>query len=163
MSNRSLLSIALPLALLLAGCGDPPPPPDGDPPAGLEETTPTPEEAPVQDPMEEMAHVTIPLDEANGTGVSGEAMLMYDDDTIIVVVDVEGFPTEGEYAAHIHSGSCAEGGPVAAPLNPILGLADGTGTSTTTLEGHEVELTAPHFIQIHGEGGSPITCGDLVH
>jgi len=148
----TLPAVFIALPFLLMGCGEAPPPP------------PVEDEMPVQEdvaPMDDIIHAEIPLHEVNGSGVTGEAMAMHSDDAVVVVLDLEGLPAEGEYAAHIHSGTCAEGGGVAAPLNPVMGLADGTGTSTTTLDPHDIPLDAPHFIQVHGEGGTPIACGDM--
>ncbi len=154
-SASRLFALLLVVPLMLVGCGEaPPPPPDAeDPPAEME-----PEPA---DPMEDVIHATTPLSEVNGSGVTGEAMAMHSDDAVVMVIDVEGLPEEGEYAVHIHEGTCAEGGPVAEPLNPIMGLGDGTGTSTTTLEPDAIPEDEPHFIQVHGEGGTPIACGDI--
>jgi hypothetical protein len=149
---RRLWALAL-LAPLVACGGD-------ESPAPAAETVPPPatEAAP---PPTEMMHATVVLDEVNSSGVSGEAMAMHSDDAVVVILDLDGLTDEGEYAAHIHIGSCAEGGPVAVSLNPVLGLADGTGTSTTTLEAHELTEGDPHFIMVHGEGGTPIVCGDM--
>ncbi|GEM_PF-621720 len=152
----SVLAILFALPLILVGCGEAPPPPDtDDPPAEMEPA------AEPMDPMEDVIHATIELAEVNGSGVSGEAMAMHSDDAVIIVIDLEGLPEEGEYAAHIHEGTCAEGGPVAEPLNPVMGLGDGTGTSTTTLDPDVIPEDEPHFIQVHGEGGTPIACGDI--
>lgn len=153
------LGTALPVALLLAAAGlvaaceapEPELPPDFDIEAVEEEVPPAPE----------VTHATIPLEEVNGSGVSGEAMAMHTEESVTVVIEVEGLPEEREYAAHVHEGSCAEGGPVAEPLNPVLGLADGTGSSTTILEPDALSPDEPHFIQVHGEGGTPIACGDV--
>ncbi len=144
-------------ALLLPACGADEP--ADDMPPEVEEAPPTMEAAP--SPMDTMVHVTIALAEANGSGVSGEAMAMHAEDAVVVILELEGLPGEAEYAAHIHRGQCADGGPVAVPLDPVVGLADGTGTSTTTLEADELEEDAPYFIQVHGEGGTPIACGDM--
>ena len=145
---------ALALLAPLAACGG------DEAPAPATETAPPPAtEAPP--PPTEMMHATVVLDEVNSSGVSGEAMAMHSDDAVVVILDLDGLTDEGEYAAHIHIGSCAEGGPVAVSLNPVLGLADGTGTSTTTLEADELAEGDPHFIMVHGEGGTPIVCGDL--
>ena len=162
MMIRRLSFPAVPVliaGLALSGCGDPPPPPPADEPPPAE--APASEVAPGEAPMDEMFHATIPLHEVNGSQVSGEAMAMHADDAVIVVIDLEGLPDEGEYEAHVHTGTCEEGGPVAAPLNPILGLADGTGNSTTTLDAEELPADEPHFIQVHGSGGSPVACGDI--
>lgn len=135
------------LFLLAAGCEAPEA--DLEPPAEV-----------MEEPAE-VIHATIPLSEVNGSGVSGEAMAMHDADQVTVVIELEGLPAEGEYAAHVHVGTCEEGGPVGAPLNPVMGLADGTGSSTTILDAEELPADESHFIQVHGEGGEPIACGDI--
>jgi hypothetical protein len=75
---------------------------------------------------------------------------------------MEGLPDASEFAAHVHRGVCAEGGPVAAALNPVVPAMPGTGSSTTTLETAEVPANEPLFVQIHGPSGAPIACGDIV-
>ena len=148
------LAVAALLSLLvLTACGDQPP----------EEAPPTPEAPAEAVETEEMAHYTVDLQEVNGSGVSGQAMGMHADGSVTMFIELEGLPEEGEYAAHIHSGTCESGGPVAVPLNPLLGLADGTGSSTTILEADDILVDAPHFIQVHGEGGTPIACADMEH
>lgn len=117
-------------------------------------------EAPAAPPAE-MMHATITLDQVNSSGVSGEAMAMHSDDAVVVILELEGLTTEGEYPAHVHIGNCADGGPVGVALNPVVGLADGTGTSTTTLELDDLDENDPHFIMVHGDGGAPIVCGDM--
>jgi hypothetical protein len=153
---RFTLGLVALSALLLPGCG-------GDAPA--DDPAPEPEApAPVEaapSPMDTMIHVTIALESLNESGVTGEAMAMHADDAVVVILELEGLPGEGEYAAHIHRGACADVGPVVAPLDPVVGLADGTGTSTTTLEADEIDPDVRHSIQIHGEGGTPIACGDM--
>ncbi len=147
--------------LLLWGCGGDAPPAD----AGSEGATPgaaddaTMEAAP--SPMDTMIPVTIALDAMNESGVTGEAMAMHSDDAVVVILELENLPGEGQFNAHIHAGSCADGGPVLVALNPVAGLADGTGTSTTTLEADELTSDASHFIMVHGEGGTPIACGNM--
>jgi hypothetical protein len=146
---------ALGLLLPLVACGDPEP--DVEP-----MDTPPPEEA-LQEPAPtgEMVHHTITLSEMNDSGVTGEAMAMHSDDAVVLILEMEGLPGEGEYAAHIHHGNCEDGGPVAVPLDPVIGLADGTGSSTTTLELDEMDEDEPHFIMVHGDGGNPVACGDM--
>jgi hypothetical protein len=113
-------------------------------------------------PMDTMLHSTISLTAVGGSGVTGEAMSMHSDDLFVVLVEVQGLPAEGAYPAHIHSGTCESGGPVAVRLNPVNGLSDGTGTSMTTMEASEVASGGSFFVQIHGEGNAPIACGDIV-
>ncbi len=157
-SVSTFLFLALvPLLMLFAACEAP-----EEQPGTMDEPAETMDEPAEPAPQEAApADVSVPLDEVNGSGVSGEAMAMHDAESITVMVEVEGLAEEGEYAAHIHSGSCAEGGGVAAPLDPVLGLPDGTGSSTTILEPDALDPDESYFIQVHGEGGAPIACGDV--
>lgn len=150
------LALAVP-ALVLAGCEAP----ETEPPPAEEETEMETGEMPGEDPAEPLPEETVQLEEVGGSGVSGEAVAMHSEDTVVIVVDLEGLPAEGEYQAHIHSGTCAEGGGVAEPLNPVMGLEDGTGSSTTMFEPDQIPTDEPHFVQVHGDDGSPIACGDM--
>lgn len=143
------------LLLPLVGCA-----PDEAPDPPPAEVSP-PMEGPAAPPAADLMHATIPLQEVNSSGVSGEAMAMHSDDAVVVILDLEGLTAEGEYPAHIHIGTCADGGPVGVALNPVVGLADGTGASTTTLELDDLDPDDPHFIMVHGDGGAPIVCGDM--
>lgn len=156
--GRTALLI-LPLALLsLVACSGDADPDEMQPPA-TEPAAETADEQPTAG--EDMTHQTVPLAAVNESGVSGEAMGMHSDDAVVMMLELEGLPAEGEYAAHIHSGSCADGGSVAVALDPVIGLADGTGASTTTLEPDAIDPDSDHFVQVHGEGGTPIACGDV--
>jgi hypothetical protein len=112
-------------------------------------------------PMDTMMHATITLAAVGSSGVTGEAMTMNSDDLMVLLVELQGLPPEGTFPAHIHAGTCASGGPVAVRLNPVNSLADGTGTSITTMDASEVPADGSFFVQIHGEANAPIACGDL--
>jgi hypothetical protein len=134
--------------------------------AGDEGSEPGPPGAPppvegMAEPVPEVVYATMALSEVNASGVSGEVMTMHSDDAVVVILEVAGLPEEGEYRAHIHLGSCLEGGPVALALSPVVGLADGTGASTTTLEADQLDPRESYFIMVHGEGGAAIVCGDM--
>ncbi len=150
--NSRLSLAALPLFLFACG-GEDVPEPDAAPAPVAEEA------APAAEPATE--HVTIALASSNESGVFGEAMAMHTDESVVVVLEIAGLPAAGEYAAHVHIGTCATGGGVAAALNPVIGLADGTGSSTTTLELSALPAEQSHFVQVHGAGGSPVACGDM--
>jgi len=105
---------------------------------------------------------TVPLDPVGDSEVFGEATMSRSDAEILVVLEVRGLPDEGEYPAHVHEGTCAEGGPVAQPLNPVLSVNDdGTGRSTTGLDPDALDDDGPFFFQVHGRDGAPIACGDI--
>lgn len=151
-------TLALGTAVLVAaGCEIPEeeaPPPMDDRPA----EQPVPDEPPAQPAF-------VPLEPVGDSGVSGEATVIKEADEVVVLIEVAGLPEEGEYAAHIHEGSCEEGGPVHVGLNPVAGMADGTGASTTTLDREELNGDEPvdGFVQVHALDGAPIACGDIDH
>lgn len=132
---------------LVAGCE----PPETEDPF-VDEAVEEPAEAPPG---------TVPLEPVGESGVFGEANATRSANEILVVLTVSGLEEDGEFPAHIHEGTCAEGGPVAVGLNPVIATAgDGSGTSTTALELDDFDHESPHFFQVHARDGPPIACGD---
>ena len=153
------LLLLLPLALLPA-CDV-----EAEPEAFPAETPPpAPEEAPpVSGPPDpELEHAVISLEPVDDSGVAGEALAMHEGDAVVLILEVTGLPGAGEYPAHIHEGDCARGGPVAVTLSPVAGGPDGSGSSTTAMDASELDPNRPLFVQVHGEGGAPIACGNIV-
>ncbi len=105
---------------------------------------------------------TSPIQAVEGSGTTGDFTVTYSATEVELQVRVDGLPEVGEFATHVHRGVCAEGGPVAALLSPVVGTPGGGGTSTTTLPPDALPVTEPLFVQIHGSSGAPIACGDLV-
>jgi hypothetical protein len=105
--------------------------------------------------------VVVPINELNGSGVSGDASLTDNGDgTTTVDVLVDG--ATGGHPAHIHSGTCAELGDVVYPLTDL----DASGASVTTIDVPLAELLAsgPYAINIHlsaDEIGTYVACGDI--
>lgn len=149
----------LPLLLVcvLASCGGDP----GQEPISDDEAAEAPALEGAPSPMDTMLHATIVLAEVGESGISGEAMAMHSDDAVVVILEMQGLTEDINHPAHIHAGRCEEGGPVVVALHPVLGLEDGTGTSTTSLDAWEVSQTAEYFIQVHAEDGTPVACGDM--
>jgi hypothetical protein len=112
-------------------------------------------------PMDTMLHATIALAPVGESGIWGEAMAMHSENTVVVILEMQGLGEAVMHAAHIHAGTCATGGPVAVALSPVTGLEDGTGTSTTSLDAAELGATERYFIQVHTEDGTPAACGDM--
>ncbi|TVR58530.1 MAG: hypothetical protein EA422_16060, partial [Gemmatimonadales bacterium] len=131
--------------LLLAGCGDAPDTDDISPAA---EVAPSPE----REARGEMFQTSMALRPVEGSGVTGEVMALHDADLVTLVVELEGLPAEGEYRIRVGQGTCATGGPEIMELNPVLGVADGTGISTTTLEADALPTDEAQFIEVLGEG-----------
>jgi hypothetical protein len=112
-------------------------------------------------PMDTMLHSTIPLEALAGSGVTGEAMAMHAEEAVVVILELRGLTPGAAHPAHIHSGSCADGGPVAVPLTSITGLEDGTGASTTSIGSADISPSQAYFIQVHATDGTPVACGGM--
>jgi hypothetical protein len=99
------------------------------------------------------AHVA--LNAVGGSTASGMAMMTGTE----LSLSVTGAPASAALQAHVHRGRCGNDQGVAAPLSPITAGADGSGSSTTTLD--SAAVSGEKFVQVHGAGGTPILCGDL--
>ena len=97
----------------------------------------------------------------NRSGVTGTVRADHDGDEVTVTVEVAGLEAGGEYPAHIHSGRCAAGGPVAVPLGRITAGEDGTGRLTTRVAAAELGAEDAAFVQVHGADGAVVACADL--
>jgi len=101
------------------------------------------------------------------SGMGGEVMVAEDPASAGgVVVAVSGAPAGATLAAHIHTGDCATGGGVAAPLEPITVGQDGSGRSSSSVGQTLPELRdGNHYVQVHepnGSPGAPVLCVDIV-
>jgi hypothetical protein len=110
-------------------------------------------------PAEEAREVYVTLDELNDSGMSGVAELTETDDGTLVELVVQG--ATGANPVHIHFGSCADLGEVAAPLTDI----DETGKSETTVDLTIDELTSGEYaINAHESAeniANYVACGDI--
>lgn len=102
------------------------------------------------------------LTEQDASGVSGVADISVNGDGILVQIVMAGL-SEGEHANHIHGGSCAEQGAVEITLDQIVADANGDGSQTTnsTEEGID-HFAVGHYVAVHAEDGTVISCGDVV-
>lgn len=101
------------------------------------------------------APVVSPLAAVENSGVTGEATATHTPTDVTVAVSVSGAP-DAELPAHIHTGTCATGGPVAAELTKLT-----NGQSSTTLTLASLPANQPLFVQVHNAAGAPIACGDM--
>ena len=105
--------------------------------------------------------VVVPIDQLNGSGVSGDASLTDNGDgTTTVDILVDG--ATGGHPAHIHSGTCTELGDVVYPLTDV----DASGESVTVVDATLSDLltTGPYAINIHlsaDEIETYVACGDI--
>ena len=161
--ERGALAFSV-IFLLVTGCGE------GQPVTQQFYVEPAPPDNPTARTDAAAAEVTdreslpsgSPILPVDDSGTTGELSVTYTAGQTVLVIRAEGLPSALEFASHVHRGVCEEGGPVAAALNSVVGQADGTGTSTTILGADALPVTEPLFVQIHGPGGAPVACGDIV-
>lgn len=122
---------------------------------------------------------TISLTPSSDSGVSGTATLTETPGGLEVKLDLRNLVGEEigtEHPAHIHEGgTCADdragnSAPVRYPLTSVVTAQDGTGTSTTVLQGgltlNQLSTGPPKYINVHAaqkgnETPPGIACGDL--
>lgn len=104
--------------------------------------------------------VQVTLAPKNESGIEGTATVRHMADTAHVSVRLSGLTSGNSYPAHIHQGTCQEGGGVAAGLTSVK-AADGSGTSETRIPAGELSMDASYFVQAHLPDGTPAACGDL--
>ena len=99
----------------------------------------------------------VDLDEVNDSGISGEATATHSQqEATVTIVLKEGAKPDVSYPAHIHTGSCKEGGPVAIELATVQNLQSSKTISLASLPADQ-----PAFVQVHGPNGQPVACGDM--
>lgn len=104
--------------------------------------------------------VQVTLEPKNQSGIEGTATIRHMADTVHVTLSLTGLTSGNSYPAHIHQGTCQEGGGVAAGLTAVE-AADGSGSSETRVPASELSMDASHFVQAHLPDGTPAACADL--
>lgn len=105
--------------------------------------------------------VDVTLAPKNETGIDGEARLHHHGDSVHVSLRLAGLESGASYPAHIHRGSCQEGGGVAAGLTSVSAVDTTTGTSETTIAAGQLSMDESYFLQAHLPDGTPAACGDV--
>ncbi len=103
-----------------------------------------------------------------GTNVTGTASVMAGSSagTTSTEITISGAPPNGEHPWHIHSGTCATGGPVVGPATdytPIKADASGNGTSTGTVN-IATPASGDFHVNVHmspSDMKTIVACGDL--
>ena len=101
--------------------------------------------------------VVTDLDEVDDSGISGDATATHSPTEVTVsIVLKEGGKPDVSYPAHIHTGTCEAGGPVAVELSPVSNLQ-----SSKTVPLSALPANQDAFVQVHDPGGKPVACGDM--
>lgn len=99
----------------------------------------------------------IDLDDVNDSGISGEATATHSQqEATVTIVLKDGAKPDVDYPAHIHTGTCKDGGPVAVELGTVRNLQSSKTISLASLPADQ-----PAFVQVHGPDGKPVACGDM--
>ena len=99
--------------------------------------------------------VVTQLAAVGGSNVTGDATATHSPTDVTVAINVTGAPA-GELPAHIHTGTCAAGGPVAVELTKVS-----NGQSSTTVPLSSLPADQSSFVQVHDASGKAIACGDM--
>lgn len=150
MNTRSLAAAALVVVAALAGCAT-----DDEDDGMVSDTAAVAGDTmPNELPMEP---IVSDLDDVNDSGISGEATATHSQQEVTVSILLkDGAKPDVSYAAHIHTGTCEQGGPVAVDIGPVQNLQ-----SSKTVPLSALPADQPAFIQVHGPGGQPVACGDM--
>jgi hypothetical protein len=146
-------SVAVLAALALTACGGS---------SGGTASTPPPTPKPFSGPMQEL----------NGSGVTGTVEIVKGTGSFTVTIKVKGLAPNSNHVNHIHKGVCpGTPGPIAtdviAALQPVSADASGTATATTQVP-HDFALPPEGwYANIHagpdlqGANAKSIACGNL--
>ncbi len=97
----------------------------------------------------------------NDSGMQGHVMVSSSSDALTVKLEVLGLGGDTEYPAHLHRGTCEEGGEVVAELNSPTVASVGLGSSLTALSPDAMEADQSYFVQLHLPDGTPAACADV--
>src|SRR5687767_16018074 len=90
--------------------------------------------APAPAPAAPTEPVEVELDEVDDSNIEGKATATHSPtDVTVAIVLSEGGNTETSYDAHIHTGTCKSGGPVAVELSPVVNLQSTKTVPVTSL------------------------------
>lgn len=147
MNLRTAASAAVTLtSFALAGCsGD-----DTSPPASASATT-----------SGSTSQYSASVSPRNDSGMQGHVMVSAGSDALTIKLEVLGLKGGTEYPAHLHSGTCDQGGEVIADLEPPTVASVGLGSSLTALSPDVMESGQPYFVQLHMPDGTPAACADV--
>lgn len=113
--------------------------------------------APAPAPTVSAEPVVTELDEVDDSGIEGDATATHSaSDVTVSIVLKEGGKTDVSYPAHIHTGTCDKGGPVAVELAPVVNLQ-----SSKTVPLSSLPANQDAFVQVHDASGKAVACGNM--
>ena len=97
------------------------------------------------------------LDEVGDSNIEGDATATHSAQEVTVsIVLKEGGKADVSYPAHIHTGTCESGGPVAVELGTVTNLQ-----SSKTVPLSSLPANQSAFVQVHDASGKPVACGNM--
>lgn len=97
----------------------------------------------------------------NESGMQGHVIVSAGSDALTIKLEVLGLKGGTEYPAHVHSGTCEEGGDVVAELDSPTVASVGLGSSLTELSPDAMQAGQPYFVQLHLPDGTPAACANV--
>lgn len=153
LSRTATIAVTLALPFALA-CG-------GGETGGEIEEGPEMEPAAQQGMTSAAEPATASLQAMGESGVGGEVAFTREGDQLEVQVMAEGLAAAGDFASHIHDGTCAEPGGVVTPLNAVAAPEAGAGEATTSVDATQLEPGGSYLVMVHGQEGAPVACADV--
>lgn len=161
---KRVLTLAVALPLALGACAE-----DEPEDADLEIDSDA-----VEEPMQPMAPVAIQLTAVGGSGITGDATALHEDDEVTVSLNLQGLMEDQEYEAMILPGTCPMAGVTTTPDDEAedemedesiaeleLDVEGVTGTAEATMDADELPATQDAHIAVTDSEGALLACGDI--
>jgi hypothetical protein len=163
-TGQGLAALTSVFALALLACAEP----DAVPPGGAATFPGAAEDADElrgTQPPQGAETIRAFLDPRPGSMMAGTVTVQPRRDAVDVIIEVQAGRAGTTVAARLHSGECADEGPLRAELESIRIQPRGTGRSETTLDLTPGQLfTGAHYVQVYAAEGAPdraLACGDV--
>jgi len=96
----------------------------------------------------------------NGSNVTGDVQFTRNGDSLTVDISAH-MGNPGDYAAHIHNGTCDDFGSVVAPLGNATAAEPGIAETSTTVDATQLQAGNPYVVMIHDQQGAPAGCAPV--
>jgi hypothetical protein len=102
-----------------------------------------------------------PFEPEPGSDVSGTVVAEPLEGDLTVTVSVEGLEPGDEYMAYLHSGGCADGGALLAPLGRIRAGEEGSATVRLRTAAGDLPHDRPASVRVHAASGQALACAPV--